>query len=252
MTWNVLADAYIRPEYYPGAEPALLRPGARTQAIAERIEASDADVVCLQEVEPAVLRALARWDLHHARKRGKPDACVIATRRRAMIEQVRSFAFTDGAPDREDSGHVAMIAIVALAGGARVQLATTHLRWDRPGTPPADRWTVRQARELIDALDPAIPAIVCGDLNVVPHDEAYAMLRAVGLVDPCADLAPTANPNGRACRIDHVLHARELQARVAPGLSIEDTTPLPSPAMPSDHAPVVVWFEIPSRGEGDP
>jgi endonuclease/exonuclease/phosphatase family metal-dependent hydrolase len=242
MSWNVLADAYIRPAYYPAVDPALLRPGARTQAIADLVDASDADVACLQEVEPAVLRALARWDVHHAKKRGKPDGCVIAARRRAVIEEVRTFAFADGAPDREDSGHVALIAIASI-GGARVQLATTHLRWDHPGTPPAERWTVREVRELIDALDPEIPAIVCGDLNVEPHDVAYEMLLAAGLVDPCADLAPTANPNGCAKRIDHVLHARGLRAHVVPGQQIDDATPLPSPVMPSDHVPVVVWFE---------
>jgi endonuclease/exonuclease/phosphatase family metal-dependent hydrolase len=189
-----------------------------------------------------MLRALARWDARYAKKRGKPDGCVLAVRRRAAIEELRTFAFADGAPDREDSGHVAMIAIVAV-GGARVQVVTTHLRWDRPDTPLAERWTVRQTRELIDAIDPEIPAIVCGDLNVEPHDVAYEMLLAAGLVDPCADLAPTASSNGRAKRIDHVLHARELRARVVPGLAIEDTTPLPSRAMPSDHAPVVVWLE---------
>lgn len=244
MSWNVLADAYVRPAYYPAVPPALLRPGARTQAIADLIEASDADVACLQEVEPPVLRALARWDVRHAPKAGKPDGCVIAARRGAVIEEVRTLAFADGAPDREDSGHVALIAIVSIAG-ARVQIATTHLRWDRPGTAPADRWAVRQARALIAALDPSpeLPAIVCGDLNVEPDDEAYAMLRAAGLVDPCADRAPTANPNGRAQRIDHVLHAPSLRARVAPCLAIDDATPLPSPAMPSDHLPVVVWFE---------
>lgn len=242
MTWNVLADAYIRPAYYPAVEPALLDPGARTRAIADLVDASEADVVCLQEVEPALLRALARWDVRHAKKRGKADGCVIAVRRRALIEEIRSFAFADGAPDREDSGHVAMIATVSI-GSARVQLATTHLRWDRPGTPPADRWTIRQTRELIDSLDPALPAIVCGDLNIEPGDEAYAMLLAAGLVDPCADHAPTANPHGRAKRIDHVLHAPELHGRVMPGLAIDGDTPLPSREMPSDHLPVVVWFE---------
>jgi endonuclease/exonuclease/phosphatase family metal-dependent hydrolase len=242
MSWNVLADAYVRPAYYPSVDPALLRPGARTQAIAERIAASAAHLACLQEVEPPLLRALARWEVCHARKRGQADGCVIAARWGAMIEEVRTISFADGAPDREDSGHVALIAIVSLAG-VRVQLATTHLRWDRPGVASVDRWAVRQARELIDSMDPTIPAIVCGDLNVEPDDEVYGMLLDAGLVDPCADHPPTANPNGRAKRIDHVLHAPALRARVEPGLAIDDATPLPSPAMPSDHLPVVVWLE---------
>jgi len=133
-----------------------------------------------------------------------------------------------------------------------VQLATTHLRWERPGTPPADRWTVRQARELIDALDPDVPAIVCGDLNVDPHDEVYAMLLAAGLVDPCADGAPTACTNGRARRTDQLLDARDLRGRVVPGLAIDDTTPLPSPVMPSDHLPVVARLRVRPHGRAVP
>jgi endonuclease/exonuclease/phosphatase family metal-dependent hydrolase len=243
MSWNVLADAYVRPEFYPDVEPALLEPGARTAAVAELIAASEADVACLQEAEPAVLYTLADWDLLHARKRGKPDSCVIAVRPGISIEGERTIAFADGAPDRQDSGHVAVIAIVSIAG-ERVQIATTHLRWDRPRTPSGGRWAVRQARELIGALAPGIPTIVCGDLNVEPHDEVYAMLIAAGFVDPYAgDLAPTANPHQRAKRIDHVLHTRELVAHGVPSIAIEDTTPLPSAAMPSDHLPVVVWFE---------
>src|SRR5262245_43709913 len=129
MSWNVLADAYIRPEFYPGVPPALLQSGARTQAIAGLVEASVADVVCLQEVEPAVLRALSRRYVHHAKKRGKPDSCAIAARRRVIIEEARSFAYADGAPDRDDSGHVALVAILSV-GNQRLQLVTTHLRWE--------------------------------------------------------------------------------------------------------------------------
>jgi endonuclease/exonuclease/phosphatase family metal-dependent hydrolase len=244
MSWNVLADAYVRAEYYPGVDATLLRPGARTDEIAALVEASDADVVCLQEVEPPVLQALSRWDAREARKRGKPDSCMIAARRRVTIDEVRVIAFADGAPDREDSGHVAAIATATIGGGAVVRIACTHLRWDRAATPSSERWAVRQARQLIEALDPidALPTIVCGDLNVTPHDEVHAMLRAAGLVDSCVD-APTACSNGRARRIDHVLHTPDLRATAIAPIALVDASLLPSLELPSDHAPVVVWFE---------
>ncbi|MGA9828697.1 MAG: hypothetical protein WBQ57_10260, partial [Rhodanobacteraceae bacterium] len=50
-SYNVLADAYVRPDWFPRTSPALLEPGARTAAIAERVAGLGVDIVCLQEVE---------------------------------------------------------------------------------------------------------------------------------------------------------------------------------------------------------
>ena len=74
MSWNVLADAYIRPEYHRAVEPELLESGARTAAIAELVTDSEADIACLQEVEPSLLHVLAGWEVHRVPKRGKPDS----------------------------------------------------------------------------------------------------------------------------------------------------------------------------------
>jgi endonuclease/exonuclease/phosphatase family metal-dependent hydrolase len=247
LSWNVLADAYIRPKFYPRTPAALLAPGARTAAIVEYLTASDADVACLQEVEPAIIEALERaggWAVRTAMKRDKPDGCAILTRRGAgaavMLDALRMIEYSDGAPDRADSGHVAMIASLR-AGAAAFTLATTHLRWDPPATPREQRWAVRQAGQLVRELGPLDTAIVCGDLNVEPTDEAYALLLDAGLVDPAATaLVPTANPNGRAKRIDHILVGRAVAARVLPVEPVADATPLPSEVMPSDHVPIGV------------
>jgi endonuclease/exonuclease/phosphatase family metal-dependent hydrolase len=223
----VLADAYIRATYYPRTDPALLRRGARTQAIVDRIERDPAEVFCLQEVEPALVTAalerLAGWDVHYEQKPGKPDGCAILARPGVAIADVRGLLFGDG------SGHVALFATVA-----GVRIATTHLRWDPPATPYEQRWAIRQARELIAAR----PEIVCGDLNIEPDDDALSLLVEAGYVDPGGDA--TANPNGRAKRIDYILHARELSATPLPSLAVTNTTPLPSSEMPSDHVPIAV------------
>ena len=58
LTYNILADAYLRPEWYAQVAPALLEPGPRQAALLARLEAADADVLCLQEVEPGVYQAL--------------------------------------------------------------------------------------------------------------------------------------------------------------------------------------------------
>ncbi|MEJ7597972.1 MAG: endonuclease/exonuclease/phosphatase family protein [Kofleriaceae bacterium] len=246
ITWNVLADAYVNPAYFPRVDPALLVPGVRTAPILASLAASPADVVCLQEIEPAVveaIRATGGWDVHFASKIGRPDGCAILARRAARLSGVQTLAFADGAPDRVDSGHVALVATVHAADRT-LQLATTHLRWDAAHTPHADRWATRQVRDLI-ALFGADPSrwIVCGDLNVQPGDPAYVMLTEAGLVDVMPDL-PTANANDRAKRIDHILVGRRVAAIALPVMPITDTTPLPSDVMPSDHLPIGVTLAL--------
>jgi endonuclease/exonuclease/phosphatase family metal-dependent hydrolase len=242
-SWNVLADAYVRSAYYPRSEPAVIARGGRTRAIVAALAASEADVACLQEVEPALieaLRAAGGWDVHHASKRGKPDGCAILARGAAAVTDVRPLVYADGAPA---SGHLALCATVRC-GGRRYELATTHLKWDPPATAPADRWAPRQVAELIAALGALDRAVVCGDLNVEPGDPVYRTLCDAGLVDPMAGaLVPTANPNGRAKRIDHILCGAAVVARALPAMAIDDTTPLPSRAMPSDHIPIGVELE---------
>ena len=247
VSWNVLADAYIRPKFYPRVEPAVLRPGARTAGIIDVIAGGGADIVCLQEAEVPLIDACRAqlaslgWAIHYASKRDKPDGCAILARPGVGLESVRELVYADGAPDRDDSGHIALLAS-AVAAGHRVEIATTHLRWDPPGTPADARWAVRQATELLRLTrDRSSPWIVCGDLNLEADDPVYAMFADAGFVDPSAGaLHPTANPNGRAKRIDHILHTAGLRVTALPMLAIDDATPLPSPTMPSDHVPIAV------------
>ncbi|HEU0035061.1 MAG TPA: endonuclease/exonuclease/phosphatase family protein [Kofleriaceae bacterium] len=241
LTWNVLADAYVRPGFYPNVEPWLLAPGTRTAPIVDYLSASDADVVCLQEIEPRVvswLRATGEWDVEFAPKHKKPDGLAILARRSATLDDVHFISFVDGDDDTPDSGHIVLCATVR-AGGATYELATTHLKWDPPETPIEDRWATRQVCQLLGAFTSIDRAIVCGDLNFEPHGVAYRTLIDAGFVDPMASaLVPTANPNGRAKRIDHILCGPALRVRPLPTMRIGDDTPLPSRTMPSDHVPV--------------
>lgn len=247
MSWNVLADAYIQARFYPGTDPAFLVPAARTSSILDYLDASDADVACLQEVEPALVAALERageWRVHFMQKRRKPDGVAVLVRRGVVVEAMRGIEFADGAPDRANSGHIALIADLRLAEGV-CRLATTHVKWDPPETPAAERWAVREIRELLEAIGAADDCIACGDFNFEPDDAPYAALIAAGFRDPCPR-APTANANGRAKRIDHLLCGRAIGATATAILPIDHATPLPSSTMPSDHIPIGAVIEVPS------
>lgn len=230
-SYNVLADAYLRPDHYPFTPAAVLEPARRRKALVERIAALEADVVCLQEVEPAMFEALAArlgGEGRLLRKTGeKPDGCAVFVkgRRAAWSELV----YPDG------TGHVALAAEVEGLG-----IATTHLRWDAKG-----RLAEAQFATLLDAwVRPGKEWIVCGDLNVGPESRAFALALGRGLRDAYAGMpdAFTCNANRRARRIDFLFHTPGLRAEPVPIPPIDGSTPLPSEREPSDHLPIAASF----------
>jgi mRNA deadenylase 3'-5' endonuclease subunit Ccr4 len=254
VSWNVLADAYVRSERYPEVEGTLLQPGSRTPLVIAALEATGATLICLQEADEGLMAAARQrlerrgFAVHFASKPGRGEGCALLVGPPFALEEVRTLRFRDGGPDRADSGHLALLATVRL-GDRRLGLATTHLRWDPPGTPEGSRWAIRQVTELLGALDPSLPWLLCGDLNVDPGDAVYAALIGAGLTDPAAaSPQPTANANGRARRIDHLVHSPGLVAEPLPLPAIDGRTPLPSPTMPSDHLWIgaLVRFALPS------
>lgn len=256
VSYNILADAYIRPEYFPATPRRVLDPAWREPALLKRSMDLDADVLCLQEVEETRWRVLRReleargYEGHYGQKRaGKPDGCATFVRRPLRVRDVETLAYCDGENRRPDSGHVALV-VVLEAEGRMLGVANTHLKWARGGTPPGDHPGVRQAIELARRLErrstpPCEAWIVCGDLNATADSEVLAPLQGAGLRDAYGEhsRAFTCNANQAAKRIDFVLHSDALTARPLALATIADDTPLPSDHEPSDHLPIGAALE---------
>ena len=240
VTWNVLATSYIRAKYYPRTPARCLDATWRHPAIIARVRSLDADVLCLQEVEPVLFAALratlepAGYVGELAQKTEKPDGCATFLRKGCLnVIESRRVAYRDG------SGHVAHV-VVAHHEEKRVAIVNTHLKWNPPDAPDEQRWSMRQTRELLD-LTGGLGCggeVVCGDLNVTPESDVVGALRTAGFDDPHRALdARTCNSNGAAKVIDYVL-VRALHATGRPPRAIDDSTPLPSDDEPSDHIPL--------------
>lgn len=253
-SYNVLADAYVRPDWFAHIAPAVLEPRARRAALARRIEALDADVVCLQEVEPEAFAALetalagSGYRGVYARKgQGRPDGCATFLRNsRAALVRSGAFHFRDAEDDGESSGHLALICEIDCGLG-RLRIAGTHLRWAPDDAAPAAHVGWRQVRDLLQRGIGSDPQrwVICGDLNGTIDSAPLRELLAQGWIDAYAAAPqPTCNPNGRAKRIDYLFHSVDLLARPEPLPRIEDGTPLPSMQEPSDHLPVLATFGV--------
>lgn len=241
-TYNVLAPEYAGPGpdrrfFYTGREADL--PWAiRARRLIARLDALDADVLCLQEV--SVAHALTPLTGHlercgyHAHAVGaedRPDVVLLAAR--ADRFGVRAVRRVRPLPD---SASLMLCADLRhRSTGRDLRMLTGHLKW----TPEGDR----QASEVAAALaahGSEGPTVLCGDLNyAVAHHASTARLLAAGwrLSHPTGDM-PTWAADGRRELLDAVL--------VGPGLTIERAHPiptlppggLPTAREPSDHVPL--------------
>jgi endonuclease/exonuclease/phosphatase family metal-dependent hydrolase len=239
VSWNVLADAYVRREYYPNTSPEVLHRAKRRKAVAERIATfDDVEVLCLQEVD-AALFALAEEKLPESigrlfRKRGKGEGCAIFVRSAMSSNpEWRELVFSDL------SGHVALGVTIG-----ELTVVNTHLKWEPDGTPTDVHRGYIQLREVLDTW-PSGPRVVCGDFNALPGSDVLALATSRGLLDGYASLpdAYTCNAENTKKRIDFILHTADFTATPSATPKIDDTTPLPSDVEPSDHVPIQVRLD---------
>ncbi|MBX3666840.1 MAG: endonuclease/exonuclease/phosphatase family protein [Rhodocyclaceae bacterium] len=252
LSCNILADAYIRPEYYRPEALPWLDAAWRLPALVAYLRGFEADILCLQEVETKAYSAIAQglgkdYAGHLAAKRGRPDGCACFVRRRAFaVEAATVLHYRDGggsATGEQDSGHLAQVLQLAGAAG-RLQIANTHLKWHPPSALPLQRWGLIQIEQLLAGLAAPPTTIVCGDFNADPDSEVLASCAAAGLMDCYSDRpdAYTCNSNAVAKRIDYVQHGAALRAEPIDVPAIAGATPLPSPAHPTDHIAIGARF----------
>jgi mRNA deadenylase 3'-5' endonuclease subunit Ccr4 len=257
VTYNVLATAYLGRGDYSAVPPEVLDPDRRTRALVRHVAGLDADVLCLQEVEADVFAALRVGlgpygfaGLCEFKGRGKPDGCATfyRTDRFALQRAVRLDYRDDEQGSEEHSGFVALLLALEHEGRL-LGVANTHLRWDRPGTPPARQVGHRQAVELLEEcrrFDPQPHGwIVCGDFNRRPESEVPATFRQAGFEFAHAGRphVHSAVANRKASLIDYLFHSAALRARPIDPPPVSEATALPSPDQPSDHLALAAEFE---------
>jgi len=252
-TWNILATAYIRRDFYPKVPRQVLDPAWRVPALARRAAALGVDILCLQEVEAPAFAALqdslgAEYTGLHARKGyNRPDGCATFFRGgRFTLTGDRRVAFADGNGGL-DSGHIGQL-LTFDQEGRRLAVLNTHLKWDPPLTERARQVGYRQILLALDALREtgSLEArILCGDFNVTPESTVVEALFAAGMNyahRDCAGIA-TCNSHRHASLIDYLFFDGPLRAKPFPPDPIDGNTMLPSHEQPSDHLPLAAEFE---------
>jgi mRNA deadenylase 3'-5' endonuclease subunit Ccr4 len=251
-TYNILADAYVRPDRYRGCLPEALASGPRRALLLDRIAALDVDLLMLQEVEPAVHQAITQrlgedYVGVFAQRHGRPDGASLYARRSCMSLERHDVLHYQTHAKGDDQlallGHL-------RAGTRRLLVASTHLQWCPDNTPAEQHIGRAQLIELLEhmhAADADATSILAGDLNATSRSSVLDAATERGLVLSARDQRPwdTCNANGRPRKLDYLLiRPDDLEPHPGTLMRLHRDTPLPSLTEPSDHLPLRVDFRF--------
>ncbi|MBS0622123.1 MAG: endonuclease/exonuclease/phosphatase family protein [Verrucomicrobia bacterium] len=235
VSYNVLAEIYVNPGWYPHVKPEFLEPKKRRERMIHFLRHLEADVICLQEVERSLFEELQLPGIWSKKRRSKEDGC--ATISFLPVIHGETLYYKDqhkGQP----SGHLAQLSLIEFEG-QKIALSNTHIKWDQPGTPSQKQVGRQQIKELL-AVTKAQKAegfVLCGDFNITPSHPMIELIKHEGFTIASA-LQPTCNVNQIPQTLDYIFVSKQLVAETEPLPFIEPTTPLPNEEQPSDHLPV--------------
>lgn len=259
LTYNILADAHVRPVWYTHVPSGVLSFENRSQRLLQTILSYQADIICLQEVGKPYFDYFDQQIRDDylgfvAYKQGSEDidGCAIWVRKAkfaVISHQVHLYA--DATILGAISGHIAFCMVLqfidAQSNGTQIGIMNTHIKWNQPNLPREERWATYQLADIstIIATMPDIEWIVCGDYNLAPNDFSWQILTEAGLHSVWSEehTPYTCYANSRFHTLDYVcvsagLHILHLQYPVLTKDSV-----IPSLDHPSDHIPVRVEFE---------
>jgi mRNA deadenylase 3'-5' endonuclease subunit Ccr4 len=254
-SYNILADEYIKREWYPHTPDSLLDPALRRSALLAHLVKLDVDLLCLQEVEMSTftaihnhLNAVGYQGIFARKGQGKPDGCAIFYRYNIYgINGANRLMYADAKLGSETSGHIAQFLSIEYEGN-HIGIANTHLKWDPPDKQLSDQYGYRQAAQLLKERDQLLFGctawIICGDLNVTPESDVIELFNQNDLYFTHSEEyeAYTANINGRPTVLDYLFHSANLDAMPLPLPTIGPETVLPGSDQPSDHIAVSASF----------
>ncbi|MET9183385.1 poly(A) polymerase [Kitasatospora aureofaciens] len=242
VTWNTLWDRY---------DADRIATARRRPLLLTELEAADADVIALQEVEPALAAQLlaAPWVRDGYALGGDPSGGDVAEYGLLLLSRL---------PVLEAGRHVlgphkAVTAVALRTADGPLTVAAVHLSSDHSTDGPARRQAeLARLAEGLAAVEGEL--LLLGDFNDArsgPAGPAAALglrdawTQVHGLADDTPTFDPTVNPlaavsslTGRPGRIDRVLH-RSDRARATAAALLGDR-PGPDGLHPSDHYGVAV------------
>ncbi|AQW48399.1 endonuclease/exonuclease/phosphatase family protein [Streptomyces violaceusniger] len=250
VTYNVLVQSFTHPDRYPLCPPEALTPARRRALLLSRIDELDADLLCLQELEPMIYEDLrTRLETTHGaayvQRSRRPDGVAVFARR-PLFGGLEHHELHFEAQRRSDDDLALIVQLIL--DDRPLHVACTHLAWQPESTPRAEHVGHRQMLELLahrDATAPDDTWIFAGDFNAISQSIVVSAALERGMDESCRSQRPwdTCAINGRPRKLDYLLFSTgRLEPRPGVLPKLFRDTALPSLTDPSDHLPLRVDF----------
>ncbi|KDO22565.1 hypothetical protein SPRG_12545 [Saprolegnia parasitica CBS 223.65] len=279
MSYNVLAQCYVRSSFFPYCDSKALRWKNRSQLLKNQFAAlpTRPDVICLQECDQYeafwkdTMAAMGYAGMYAQKTSAKQDGVAIFWQpdRLELLhsEQVHLKHAAVNATDADLARRLLARDNVGLLGqfrstvdGALVVVATTHLFWD----PKEADVKLAQTEHMLSAIASftatrAGSVFLAGDFNSLPDSDVYKLITATygsAYAAYAADGEPAfTNCNGVTAdgspaflgTLDYIFYERPRVdvAALAPLMTLADATcegALPNRHVGSDHLPLLAEF----------
>ncbi|POM71539.1 Putative mrna deadenylase and ccr4-not complex subunit ccr4p [Phytophthora palmivora] len=201
MTYNVLAQCYVRSTFFPYCKSSELRWKNRSKHL-EAVFASSLpvspDIICLQEVDnynefwAGTMKKLGYEGIFVKKTSSKPDGvAVFWNEKKLKVKDSKQVSLDLPNGDESDIDHEllsrasargsvgAIVLFEHLTTELEFVVATTHLFWD----PMQEDVKLLQSRRMLrtieaftSVLDASIPVIFSGDFNSLPDSKVYSFI----------------------------------------------------------------------------
>lgn len=244
-SYNTLAPTYAALDggaWYSHIDPKLIDFTNRKQALLDHITSMGSEVICLQEVEPVLFKALKQkmpgYMAFHHMKPGHPEGVAFFFDKKTFLLE---------GTENVILGHNRPAQVVFLKHkGEPLAIVNTHLSWDAQGNLAHDQLK-QLIKETINTRPEYKRWVICGDFNVEPNSRAVAYLKGQGFsyADTKNQVTVSIKANGTwyADKVDYIF-SKNLPMEAEKIEQIGLKTLLPSEGHPSDHMAITAGIQI--------
>lgn len=242
LSYNILANSHIKPQYYPEVSDNILKWNVRKQYLVPYILNFHADVLCLQEYEDGGLKDIFNSHGYKSIIYNEASSSHVGL---AIFYRADTVKLIEEQKIKlHNSDKVAIIARFSACEKDFI-LINTKIKWVSEDLQKTKYDGYKQIEWLLlKNLPVHSDIVICGDFNATSDSSVYKLFIDNNFKDIFVHNAyNTIKANSKVDRIDYCFTTStdKYQTIKIKGMEVSDI--VPSPTIPSDHLPLIFSFQ---------
>jgi mRNA deadenylase 3'-5' endonuclease subunit Ccr4 len=251
VSYNILAEAYTKPGYFPYAPQQVLDWSFRCNNLIKEMTELNADVLCLQEVDRYedlrnALHPLGYNSVFLRRTGRRKDGCATFFKNHLTLVRDVSLSFNDYCEQHLRQDNVALILELRCPNGKNFFVGNTHLYYKDENVKRQQALDIVREATLLSTKN----VILCGDFNTREKTFVYEYMHNNGFeslyhnkeINTSADSeCPYTSFGGKPLDLDYIFASQDITQRCIRVMRLPDKNlALPNRHHSSDHVPIAV------------